>query len=77
MVRDNLDNIDDGADEKMLGVGDTDKLANKDLEVKFIQGVETNGDAQIDILDVRKVNLECHVVSKTNEILYFRHLLVV
>lgn len=62
MVRDNIENLDDGADEKMLGSGDKDKLAQKELEVKFIQGAEVNGDAQIDIGDIRKVGLENFVL---------------
>uniref|UniRef100_U5EQW4 alpha-glucosidase n=1 Tax=Corethrella appendiculata TaxID=1370023 RepID=U5EQW4_9DIPT len=51
MVRENED-IGDGADEKMLNgnndAGDKDKLAQKEVEVKFISG-EQNGDAKIDI----------------------------
>jgi len=52
MVRDNNDRADDGAGERMLG--ENDRLAQKDLEIKFISGTPTNGDAQIDIGDVDK-----------------------
>lgn len=48
MVKDkDGNNIEDGADEKMLG-GDTERLAQKD-EVKFITGDRQNGDAKVDI----------------------------
>lgn len=57
MVRDSIENVNDGAEEKMLGghEGDDVKLAQKELEVKFIQGADVNGDAQIDIGDVKQV----------------------
>uniref|UniRef100_A0A336LY61 CSON004971 protein n=1 Tax=Culicoides sonorensis TaxID=179676 RepID=A0A336LY61_CULSO len=54
MVRDSIENANDGADEKMLG-DETEKLAQKEIEVKFIQGADVNGDAQIDIGDVKQV----------------------
>lgn len=58
MVRDSIENVNDGAEEKMLGgpEGDNEKLAQKELEVKFIQGADVNGDAQIDIGDVKQVS---------------------
>lgn len=59
MVRDSIENVNDGAEEKMLGSGpegDNEKLAQKELEVKFIQGADVNGDAQIDIGDVKQVS---------------------
>lgn len=54
MVRENGDNHEDGADEKMLGVDEKDQLARKD-EVKFISGEHPNGDAKIDIGNIEKV----------------------
>lgn len=63
MVRDSIENVNDGANEKMLGGvgpdGDHEKLAQKDLEVKFIQGADVNGDAQIDIGDVKQASQQC------------------
>lgn len=62
MVRDSIENVNDGAEEKMLGgglEGDHEKLAQKDLEVKFIQGADINGDAQIDIGDVKQATQQC------------------
>lgn len=41
-------NVNDGADEQMLGAED-EKLAEKRDEVKFIKGDHQNGDAKIDI----------------------------
>ncbi|XP_037933970.1 4F2 cell-surface antigen heavy chain isoform X2 [Teleopsis dalmanni] len=42
-------NVNDGADEQMLGADDNEKLAEKRDEVKFIKGDHQNGDAKIDI----------------------------
>lgn len=42
-------NVNDGADEQMLGAEDNEKLAEKREEVKFIKGDHQNGDAKIDI----------------------------
>lgn len=42
-------NVNDGADEQMLGAEDNEKLAGKRDEVKFIKGDHQNGDAKIDI----------------------------
>ncbi|XP_037807106.1 maltase 2 isoform X3 [Lucilia sericata] len=42
-------NVNDGADEQMLGAEDNEKLADKREEVKFIKGDQQNGDAKIDI----------------------------
>ncbi|KAM7359677.1 CD98 heavy chain isoform 2-T3 [Cochliomyia hominivorax] len=42
-------NVNDGADEQMLGAEDNEKLAEKRDEVKFIKGDHQNGDAKIDI----------------------------
>lgn len=53
MVRDDNDRVEDGADEKMLSGGE----GRKDLEIKFISGTPTNGDAQIDIGDIQKAVL--------------------
>uniref|UniRef100_A0A336M6J3 alpha-glucosidase n=1 Tax=Culicoides sonorensis TaxID=179676 RepID=A0A336M6J3_CULSO len=58
MVRDSIENANDGADEKMLG-DETEKLAQKEIEVKFIQGADVNGDAQIDIGDVKQASQQC------------------
>lgn len=54
MTRDKSENIEDGADEKMLGTDEKEQLARKD-EVKFI--TSSNGDAKIDIGNIEKV---CH-----------------
>lgn len=54
MARENGENHEDGADEKMLGAEDKAQLARKD-EVKFISGDHTNGDAKIDIGNIEKV----------------------
>lgn len=56
MTRDKVENVEDGADEKMLGGGGDDKeqLARKD-EVKFIASDRSNGDAKIDIGTIEKV----------------------
>lgn len=54
MARENGENHEDGADEKMLGADDKAQLARKD-EVKFIAGEHTNGDAKIDIGNIEKV----------------------
>lgn len=48
MVRDNIESIDDGADEKMLNPADSETLTKKEAEIKFISG-KKNGDAKIDI----------------------------
>lgn len=48
------ENIEDGADEKMLGGDDKQQLARKD-EVKFIASDRSNGDAKIDIGQIEKV----------------------
>lgn len=55
MVRENQENAQDGADEKMLGSGDKQALALKDIEVKFI-AADPNGDAKIDIECTEKVS---------------------
>jgi solute carrier family 3 protein 2 len=53
MVREKVDHIEDGADEKMLDVtaggDDKTKLGVQKDEVKFITGDQQNGDAKIDI----------------------------
>lgn len=55
MTREKSDNVEDGADEKMLDVDEKQQLARKD-EVKFIAGNDrTNGDAKIDIGNIEKV----------------------
>lgn len=54
MTREKSDNVEDGADEKMLGVDDKEQLARKD-EVKFIPSDRSNGDAKIDIGNIEKV----------------------
>lgn len=61
MVRENGDNHEDGADEKMLGAEEKAQLARKD-EVKFISGDQQNGDAKIDIGSIEKV---CTCISHT------------
>lgn len=48
------ENIEDGADEKMLDGDDKQQLARKD-EVKFIASDRSNGDAKIDIGQIEKV----------------------
>ncbi|GAB0088716.1 4F2 cell-surface antigen heavy chain [Sergentomyia squamirostris] len=50
MVREKVDMSEEGADERMLGVGEEEQqnLAKKE-EVKFISGDQQNGDAKIDI----------------------------
>lgn len=48
------DNVEDGADEKMLATDDKEQLARKD-EVKFIASDRSNGDAKIDIGSIEKV----------------------
>lgn len=49
MVRDNIESLDDGADEKMLNpIADREGLTKKEAEIKFITG-KKNGDAKIDI----------------------------
>ncbi|XP_031620255.1 maltase A2 isoform X2 [Contarinia nasturtii] len=53
MTREKNDTIEDGADEKMLGVDDKEQLARKD-EVKFIPSDRSNGDAKIDIGNIEK-----------------------
>lgn len=55
MVRENGDNQEDGADEKMLEGDEKSQLARKD-EVKFISGEHPNGDAKIDIGNIEKVS---------------------
>jgi solute carrier family 3, member 2 len=56
MVKENGDFVQDGADEKMLGTDEKETLALKNIEVKFISGDHTNGDAKIDIGNVEKVS---------------------
>lgn len=55
MVKENGDNVMDGADEKMLD--EEKKLSPKgDLaDVKFVTGDQQNGDAKIDILVIKQV----------------------
>lgn len=58
MTREKSDNVEDGADEKMLDVDEKQQLARKD-EVKFIAGNDrTNGDAKIDIGNIEKVRIK-------------------
>ncbi|XP_063705029.1 uncharacterized protein LOC134834332 isoform X2 [Culicoides brevitarsis] len=65
MVRDSIENVNDGADEKMLGDGDHEKLAQKEVEVKFIPaGGDVNGDAQIDIGDIKQVGQQCGMTKE-------------
>lgn len=67
MVRETGDNVEDGADEKMLdasGSGDKAKLAAQKDEVKFINQDQLNGDAKIDI---GTVEVRC------SKFLYFLH----
>lgn len=52
------ENLEDGADEKMLGGDDKQQLARKD-EVKFIASDRSNGDAKIDIGQIEKVRDNC------------------
>lgn len=53
----NLNDPQDGADEKMLGSDEKSSLAMKDIEVKFISADQTtNGDAKIDIENFTKVS---------------------
>lgn len=54
MTREKGDNVEDGADEKMLASDDKEQLARKD-EVKFIASDRSNGDAKIDIGSIEKV----------------------
>lgn len=55
MTKENGETFPDGADEKMLQEEDA-KLAKGDVcDVKFVSG-EQNGDAKIDIMDVKQVN---------------------
>lgn len=54
MTREKGDNVEDGADEKMLDVDEKQQLARKD-EVKFIASDRSNGDAKIDIGNIEKV----------------------
>lgn len=54
MTREKSDNVEDGADEKMLDVDEKQQLARKD-EVKFIASDRSNGDAKIDIGNIEKV----------------------
>lgn len=54
MTREKGDNVEDGADEKMLASDDKEQLARKD-EVKFIASDRSNGDAKIDIGNIEKV----------------------
>lgn len=55
MTREKGDNVEDGADEKMLGADEKEQLARKD-EVKFIPATDrSNGDAKIDIGRIDKV----------------------
>lgn len=62
MVRENGDSVQDGADEKMLGSGDKEALALKNIDVKFISGEQNvNGDAKIEIGNVEKVSKIFHV----------------
>lgn len=57
MTREKGDNVEDGADEKMLASDDKEQLARKD-EVKFIQASDrSNGDAKIDIGNIEKVSV--------------------
>lgn len=56
MTREKADNVEDGADEKMLGVDEKEQLARKD-EVKFIASDRSNGDAKIDIGSIEKVGM--------------------
>lgn len=56
MMREKNDNVEDGADEKMLGVDEKEQLARKD-EVKFIASDRSNGDAKIDIGSIEKVSM--------------------
>lgn len=60
----NAENIQDGADEKMLGVDEKETLALRNVEVKFISGdPSVNGDAKIDIGSVEKVSWQCHILN--------------
>lgn len=54
MTREKGDDVEDGADEKMLASDDKEQLARKD-EVKFIASDRSNGDAKIDIGSIEKV----------------------
>lgn len=54
MTREKGDNVEDGADEKMLATDEKEQLARKD-EVKFIASDRSNGDAKIDIGNIEKV----------------------
>lgn len=67
MTREKGDNVEDGANEKMLTSDDKDQLARKD-EVKFIASDRSNGDAKIDIGNIEKVcvNFESIVFEKKN-----------
>lgn len=56
MMREKNDNVEDGADEKMLAVDEKEQLARKD-EVKFIASDRSNGDAKIDIGSIEKVHI--------------------
>lgn len=56
MTREKGDNVEDGADEKMLASDDKEQLARKD-EVKFIASDRSNGDAKIDIGNIEKVSV--------------------
>jgi hypothetical protein len=58
MVRENGDSPHDEAAEKMLSPdNDKEKLAEKNVEVKFTTGESQNGDAKIDIGNIEKVKL--------------------
>lgn len=68
----NLNDPQDGADEKMLGSDDKSTLALKDIEVKFISGDKnTNGDAKIDIGNIDKVNNYFLWIFHTTQIFTF------
>lgn len=56
MTREKSDNVEDGADEKMLAVDDKEQLARKD-EVKFIASDRSNGEAKIDMGSIEKVRI--------------------
>lgn len=55
MVRENNDNIEDGAGDAMLG--EKEQLALAGNEVKFIAAEHKNGDAKIDIGNLEKVSV--------------------
>lgn len=87
MTREKGDNVEDGADEKMLATDDKEQLARKD-EVKFIASDRSNGDAKIDIGSIEKVCIHEFMIKKnmraTNwccikwfDVLFFLSLLII